>query len=103
MEAARVDPDKAAREIAETLTPSDDLEVDADLVIMVHGVNTPRDRALDFHGKALAAVENDRDQLFGDAGRRTVCSGITGGVVLSRPSHRASNDDAVGLNRTSKR
>lgn len=66
-------PDKAAQEIAETLTPADDPEVDANLVIMVHGVNTPRDRALDYYGKALAAVENDRDQLFGDAARRTVC------------------------------
>jgi len=67
-----VDPDKAAREIAEILTPSDDPEVDANLVILVHGVNTPRDRALEFYGKALAAIEGDRDALFDDAARRTV-------------------------------
>ena len=39
---------------------------------MVHGFNTPRDRALDFYAKALEAIEIDRDKLFGDAARRTV-------------------------------
>ena len=77
-----VHPDKAVQEIAEALTPRDDPEVDANLVIMVHGVNTPRKGALDFYGKALAAVESDRDQLFGDAGRRTVC------VAYRWPSER---------------
>jgi Putative serine esterase (DUF676) len=42
---------------------------------MVHGLNTPRDRALEFYAKALEAIEIDRDKLFGDAARRTVCVG----------------------------
>ena len=68
-----VDPDQAVQEIAETLTPASDPEVGANLVVMVHGFNTPRDRALEFYAKALAGLENDRDKLFGDGTRRTVC------------------------------
>jgi hypothetical protein len=70
-----VDPDLAVRDIAETLTPENDLEVDANLVVMVHGFNTPRDAALKFYAKALAALESDKDELFGEAARRTVCVG----------------------------
>jgi hypothetical protein len=70
-----VDPDEAVKEIAETLTPEAGSEVDANLVVMVHGFNTPRDRALDFYGKALAALRSDEDKLFGDPARRTVCIG----------------------------
>ena len=70
-----VDPDEAVKEIAETLTPEGGSEVDANLVVMVHGFNTPRDRALEFYGKALAALKRDEDKLFGDTARRTVCVG----------------------------
>jgi hypothetical protein len=70
-----VDPDLAVTDIAETLTPENDPEVDANLVVMVHGFNTPRDAALKFYAKALAALESDKDELFGDAARRTVCVG----------------------------
>jgi hypothetical protein len=70
-----VDPDQAVKDIAETLTPESDLEVDANLVVMVHGFNTPRDAALKFYAKALAALETDKDELFGEAARRTVCVG----------------------------
>jgi Putative serine esterase (DUF676) len=70
-----VDPDQAVKDIALTLTPENDPEVDANLVVMVHGFNTPRDRALDFYAKALEAIEIDRDKLFGDPARRTVCVG----------------------------
>jgi hypothetical protein len=70
-----VDTDQAVKDIALTLTPEHDPEVDANLVVMVHGFNTPRDRALDFYAKALEAIEIDRDKLFGDPARRTVCVG----------------------------
>ena len=70
-----VDPDEAVKEIAATLTPENDPGVRANLVVMVHGFNTPRDRALDFYGKALEALEKDKDKLFGDAARRTVFVG----------------------------
>jgi len=70
-----VDPDAAVKEIAETLTPENDPGVDANLVVMVHGFNTPRDRALEFYSKALEALESDQDKLFGDPARRTVCIG----------------------------
>jgi hypothetical protein len=70
-----VDPDEAVKEIAEALTPKNDPGVGANLVVMVHGFNTPRDRALDFYGKALKALERDKDKLFGDAARGTVCVG----------------------------
>ena len=70
-----VDPDLAVKHIAEALTPENDPEVDANLVVMVHGFNTPRDAALKFYAKALAALESDKDKLFGDAARRTVCVG----------------------------
>jgi hypothetical protein len=70
-----VDPDDAVKEIAETLTPEGGSDVDTNLVVMVHGFNTPRDRALEFYGKALEALKSDQDKLFGEAGRRTVCIG----------------------------
>jgi hypothetical protein len=70
-----VDPDEAVKDIAEVLTPEHEPEVDANLVVMVHGFNTPRDRALEFFGKALEALERDKVELFGDAARRTVCVG----------------------------
>jgi hypothetical protein len=70
-----VDPDEAVKEIAATLTPENDPGIDANLVVMVHGFNTPRARALDFYGKALAALRSDKDKLFGDPARRTVCVG----------------------------
>jgi Putative serine esterase (DUF676) len=87
-----VDPDEAVKEIAETLTPENDLEVDANLVVMVHGFNTPPDRALEFYAKALAALQKNQDELFGDAARRTVCVGYRwpseriGSVLLSSVS-----------------
>jgi hypothetical protein len=70
-----VDPDEAVEEIAATLTPDGDTGIDAHLVVMVHGFNTPRDRALEFYGKALEALKTDKDKLFGDPARRTVCVG----------------------------
>jgi hypothetical protein len=70
-----VDPDEAVKEIAATLTTENDPQVDANLVIMVHGFNTPRDRALEFYGKALDALMRDQNSLFGDPLRRTVCVG----------------------------
>jgi hypothetical protein len=70
-----VDPDEAVKDIAETLTPEHDPQVDANLVVMVHGFDTPRDRTLEFYGKALKALERDKVKLFGDAARRTVCLG----------------------------
>jgi pimeloyl-ACP methyl ester carboxylesterase len=84
-----VDPDEAVKEIVETLTPENDPGVGANLVVMVHGFNTPRDQALDFYGKALEALKKDKDKLFGDAARRTVCVGYRwpseriGSVLLS--------------------
>ena len=70
-----VDPDDAVKEIAETLTPESGSEIDANLVVMVHGFNTPRDRALEFYGKALEALKKDEDKLFRAVARRTVCVG----------------------------
>jgi hypothetical protein len=70
-----VDPDEAVKDIAEVLTPEHEPEVDANLVVMVHGFNTPRERALEFFGKALEALERDKVKLFDDAARRTVCVG----------------------------
>jgi hypothetical protein len=70
-----VDPDEAVKEIAELLTPAGDPLVDANLVVMSHGFNTPRDRALEFYVKALDALMKDRHSLFGDPSRRTVCIG----------------------------
>lgn len=70
-----VDPDEAVKEIAAGLTPENDPGVRANLVVMVHGFNTPRDRALDFYSKALGALKRDKDKLFGDAASRTVCVG----------------------------
>jgi hypothetical protein len=49
--------------------------VDANLAVMSHGFNTPRDRALEFYVKALDALMKDRDSLFGEPSRRTVCIG----------------------------
>ena len=70
-----VDADQAVEEIAEILTPADDPQADANLVVMVHGFNTPRDRALEFYAKALDALVSDQNSLFGDPARRTVCVG----------------------------
>ena len=72
---APVDPDEAVRAIAELLTPAGDPNVDANLVVMSHGFNTPRDRALEFYAKALDALMKDKHSLFGDPSRRTVCVG----------------------------
>ena len=77
-----VDPDQAVREIAESLTPEGEPEVDANLVVMSHGFNTPRASALAFYAKALAALEADQAKLFGQANRRTVC------VAYRWPSER---------------
>jgi Putative serine esterase (DUF676) len=84
-----VNPDEAVKEIAEALTPNDAPHVNANLVVMVHGFNTPRDRALEFYGKALDALKKDKEKLFGDGARRTVCVGYRwpseriGSVLLS--------------------
>jgi hypothetical protein len=70
-----VDPDEAVAEIAATLTPERDPSARANLVVMVHGFNTPRKQALHFYGRALEALKNDKDELFGDPARKTVCVG----------------------------
>ena len=70
-----VDADQAVEEIAEFLTPALDPQADANLVVMVHGFNTPRDRALEFYAKALDALVSDQNSLFSDPARRTVCVG----------------------------
>lgn len=69
-----VDPDDAVKEIARALIPPDEPEVDANLVVMVHGFNTPRPQVLDFYGKAIEALQKDKDVIF-DKSRRVVCVG----------------------------
>jgi hypothetical protein len=70
-----VDPEKAVCEIAKTLTPEGKADVDANLVVMVHGFNTPRPRVLDFYQTALEAIERDRSAIFGGDNRAVVCIG----------------------------
>ena len=72
----RVDTDKAIKEIAETLAPKGEpeAEAEADLVVMVHGFNTPRDAARDFFADAVQALEHDQAAIF-PLGRRIVCVG----------------------------
>src|SRR5271165_265564 len=69
-----VDPDQAVRNIARDLAPEGMPQVDANLVVMVHGFNTPRDRVLEFYDAARRAILADKDAIS-DAGRRTVCVG----------------------------
>ncbi|MGA9601479.1 MAG: hypothetical protein WBS22_14740 [Methylocystis sp.] len=70
----RVDTDKAIKEIAQTLAPKGEPEAEADLVVMVHGFNTPRDAARDFFADAVKALEKDQKAIF-SPGRRIVCIG----------------------------
>jgi len=69
-----VDPDTAVKEIAEQLVPPNKPEVDANLVVMVHGFNNPREEVLKFYGAAVNALKNDQQAIFGQ-GRRTICIG----------------------------
>jgi hypothetical protein len=69
-----VDPNQAVRDIAKDLTPEGKPEVDANLVIMVHGFNTPRDRVLKFYETSRNAVLADRSAISGGS-RSTVCVG----------------------------
>ncbi len=70
----RVDTDDAVKEIAETLAPLGDPDVEADLVVMVHGFNTPRKNARDFFARAVQALMADQKAIF-TPGRRIVCVG----------------------------
>jgi len=70
----RVDTNKAIRDIAETLAPKGEADGDADLVVMVHGFNTPRDAARDYFADAVVALEKDQKAIFAP-GRRIVCIG----------------------------
>ncbi|ARN81551.1 alpha/beta hydrolase [Methylocystis bryophila] len=88
---ARVDTDKAIRDIAETLTPTGAPETEADLVVMVHGFNTPRPNARNFFAAAVAALKKDQGAIFSqDPLRPVVCIGyrwpseaMFGGVLWS--------------------
>ncbi len=68
-----VDPDQAVRDIAALLTPEEP-QIDASLVVMVHGFNTPRQRVIDLYKKARDAVIVD-GKIFDPARRRIVCIG----------------------------
>src|SRR5271166_5139447 len=69
-----VDPDQAVRNIARDLAPEGMPEVDANLVVMVHGFNTPRDRVLEFYDVARGTILADKDAISA-ANRSTVCVG----------------------------
>jgi hypothetical protein len=69
-----VDPDQAVKDIAAFLTPEGEPEIDASLVVMVHGFNTPRERVLELYDKVRAALVGD-GQIFDLARRRIVCIG----------------------------
>jgi hypothetical protein len=64
--------DIAVKEIVDRLVPPEE-PADASLVVMVHGFNTPRSRALDFYKDALEALVGDKTAIFGDDRRRIVC------------------------------
>lgn len=69
-----VEPDKAVTEIAEQLVPSDEPEVDTNLIVMVHGFNNPRESVLTFYKAAIEALKKDKDAIFSKS-RRIVCIG----------------------------
>lgn len=69
-----IDPDKAVTAIAETLVPAGEPDVDANLVVMVHGFNNPRPSVLTFYNAALEALLADRAAIF-SGNRRIVCIG----------------------------
>ena len=69
-----VDPDQAVEDIATFLTPEGRPEVDANLVVMVHGFNNPRSSVLNFYNAALHALNDDAATLFDDD-RKIVCIG----------------------------
>ena len=69
-----VDPDQAVKDISAFLTPEGEPEIDASLVVMVHGFNTPRDRVLELYDKVRTALVAD-SQIFDLARRRIVCIG----------------------------
>ncbi|HEY1888227.1 MAG TPA: hypothetical protein VGG86_19595 [Roseiarcus sp.] len=65
--------DAAVTQVAEALISPDDPEDGASLIIMVHGFNTPRDRALPFYNNAVKALKADQTAIFGERRRRVVC------------------------------
>ena len=65
--------DAAVKQIAAALISPDDPEDGASLIIMVHGFNTPRDRALPFYDKAVKALKADQTAIFGERRRRVAC------------------------------
>jgi hypothetical protein len=69
-----VEPDKAIMKIVEQLVPSDEPEVDANLVVMVHEFNNPRESVLTFYRAAIEALKKDKDAIFSKS-RRIVCIG----------------------------
>ncbi|MBV8441963.1 MAG: hypothetical protein JO312_15605 [Hyphomicrobiales bacterium] len=68
-----VDTDQAVKDIAAFLTPEEP-GIDASLVVMVHGFNTPRERVLALYEKARDAVIAD-GKIFDPDRRRIVCIG----------------------------
>jgi hypothetical protein len=68
-----VDADQAVTDIAAFLTPQEP-GIDASLVVMVHGFNTPRPRVLALYEKARDALIAD-GKIFDPARRRLVCIG----------------------------
>jgi hypothetical protein len=69
-----IDSAKAVKEIAKTLVPPDELEADANLVVMVHGFNTPRRNVLKFYQAAINALAQDKAAIFNKS-RKLVCVG----------------------------
>ncbi len=68
-----INPDDAVRQIAQELIPQDP-EIDASLVVMVHGFNNPRENVLEFYRTAIEALEKDKAAIF-DKKRKLVCVG----------------------------
>ena len=69
-----VRPDQAAKEIAAFLTPAGEPNINASLVVMVHGFNTSRQRVLELYKKARDALMAD-DKILDVDRRRIVCIG----------------------------
>jgi hypothetical protein len=69
-----IKPSEAIKQIARQLAPKDDPDVDANLIVMVHGFNNPRRSVLDFYNTAIQALTKDKDAIFNKS-RRIVCVG----------------------------
>jgi hypothetical protein len=69
-----IKPSDAIKQIAQQLAPKDAPDVDANLIVMVHGFNNPRKNVLKFYNTAIQALANDKDAIFNKS-RRIVCVG----------------------------